>query len=234
MALKDLVADSSKIDEETIEAIVAEFVRYDPEAFKILFTPGGAALKNEAKLLVYLVAVVGWKYVVDNPQAVPTKPADIEAVLGISGGTLRPMLKKLKESYLISANDGHYAVQTANLDTVQRVVAGEKVRSSRVRKTSTKSTEEHSFDHQEAGKSQNKKTSVGELRPLLETWVKSGFFDEIRTIGDVHDRYHEHAIIVQRTSLSGLLLRAVRDGLLKRAKIEADGKKVWGYGTRSK
>ncbi len=233
MALKDLVADANKIDEETIEDIVANYVRYDPVAFKIVFTPNGAELKNELKLLVYLVSVVGWKYLVEDAEAVPTKPSDLEAALGIGGGTLRPILKKLKDSHLVSVNDGHYTVQTANLDIVRRVIKGEKVRSARVRKSATKSTERNSSNQPRTQDAKQKKNSAGELRPLLEAWVNDGYFDEARTIRDLLERYHEHAIIVQRTSLSGLLLRAVRDGLLSRAKVETDGKRIWRYKAKS-
>ncbi len=233
MALKDLVADASKIDEEVIEGIVADYVRYDPTAFRIVFTPEGTVLKNELKLLVYLVAVVGWKYLVDEPVAVPTKPVDLEVAVGISGGTLRPILKKLKDSHLVSANAGHYAVQTANLDAVRRATSGEKVKLTKSRKSPTKSIARDISNQPEGEKVKSKKGSAGELRPVLEQWVRGGFFNEARTIRETLDRYHEYGIIVKQTSLSGLLLRVVRDGLLSRTKVERDGRTVWGYKAKS-
>lgn len=230
MALKDLVADASKIDEEAIEAIVAEFVRYDPAAKKIIFTPKGTTLKNEPKLLVFLVAMEGWKYVTDESHSAPTKPADLESATGIHGGSLRPILKKMKDSHLIAVTDGHYSVQTANLDSVRNVIAGKKVSASKTRKIASKPSAKAKATSADQGDEKKKtKNSAGQLRAMLEKWADADFFDEPKTIKNLLSRYHEHGVIVQKTSLSGLLLRAVRDGLLSRTKIESDGKMVWGY-----
>lgn len=229
MSLRELVADASKVDEGVIEGIIADYVRYDPPASKIIFTPEGAALRNEAKLLVYLVAVVGWKYVVDEPPKVSTKPADIQVATGISGGTLRPLLKKLKDAHLIFLNDGHYAVQTANLNAVHRAIVGERSSPQSVRKTSTRKSKKSTDNDTAKKEGKVRKGASGELRSMLEAWITEGFFDEPRTIKDLFDLYHEHAVIVKQSSLSGLLLRAVRDGVLTRNKTDRDGKKVWSY-----
>jgi hypothetical protein len=60
-------------------------------------------------VLVVLVALMGWEHVVDEVREVDTRPADIEALTGIHGGTLRPTLKKLKDAHLIASVDGHYS-----------------------------------------------------------------------------------------------------------------------------
>jgi len=125
VALKDLVADHGMIAEETIEKIVAPYVRYDPAAHKIVWTPQAKSLGNDTKVLVFLVAVLGWQYVLDASQDVATKPADLEDELDIAGGTLRPILKRLKDSHLLAVVDGHYRVQLANLDSIEAAIAGE-------------------------------------------------------------------------------------------------------------
>lgn len=231
MALKDLVADASKIDEEAIEAIIANFVRYDPTEAKIVFTSGGTALKNEQRLLVYLVAVLGWKYVVDEPPNPKTKPSDIEIATGISGGTLRPLLKKLKDSHLVSVVNGHYFIQSANFETVRRTVAegGTSRHATRKRKPRPKSDSTRVDKHLHESNGKPRKGAAGELQTKLEEWLSDGYFSQDRTIKDLQNKYHEHAIIVKQTSLSGLLLRAVRSGLLTRAKVERNGKQVWSY-----
>lgn len=234
MALKDLVADASKLTEEAIEKIVAEYVRYDSSLQTVVFTPSGTALGNEQKVLVYLVALLGWKYVVEDPQNDPTKPADLEQAVGIPGGTLRPILKKLKDSHLVSAPDGHYRVQSANLDAVAKIVSGAKVLNSPKPKSGSKTAIKGSASagadrNSSVEKGRKSKYSVGDLRGTLENWISEGFFDEPKAIGDVQNRFHERAIIVKQTSLSPLLVRVVRDGLLERKKRNVDGKQLWTY-----
>lgn len=226
MALKDLVANSDSINEEDIEGIISNYVRYDPVIFSIIFTPEGASLKNESKLLVYLVAVLGWKYVVDEPPFVETKPASLEVATGISGGTLRPLLKQLKDRHLISVSGGHYKVQSANLSAVRGAIAGKGNTPLGKRKRRPKKSA--SGEVVDQGSKQRRGAS-GDLRIMLNAWLKDGFFNEPRTIKDLLHRYHEHGAIVKQTSLSGLLLRAVRDGSLARTKAECDGRQVWFY-----
>jgi hypothetical protein len=72
-----------------------------------------------------LVAVLGWKYL-DEEVQVSTKPSDLEARLGIAGGTLRPLIKKLKDANLLVTVDGHYSVRVSNLHAIGSAVRGEK------------------------------------------------------------------------------------------------------------
>jgi hypothetical protein len=235
VALKDLVVDHRKIGEETVEKIVAPYIRYDPRAGKITWTPQAKALGNDAKVLVFLVGVLGWQYVSDEEQDVATKPSDLEGELGIAGGTLRPVLKKLKDAHLLSVMNGHYRVQLANLDSIEAAVAGETPRGAwkgGARKSTRTKQDEASPDPVGGAKKKNRGTS-GQLKNFLTKWVADGFFNEPKTLADLLERYHEHGVITKQTSLSGLMLEAVRDDLLSRAKVGAGGKQVWAYRARS-
>ena len=234
MALKELVADANQLTEKAIEGIVAPYVHYDPSSYSVVFTPSGASLANVQKVLVYVVALLGWKYVVDEVQPVHTKPADLESALGISGGTLRPILKKLKDNHLITAQDGHYNAQPANMDAISQIVSGAKVLSQGQGKSRSKTaakTAKVSGGHVSETDDNKKKpkSSAGALRSTLEKLIEDGFFDQSKTIGELQSRFHESAIIVKQTSLSGLLLRGVQDGLLKRKKMDVEGKHLWTY-----
>jgi hypothetical protein len=239
VALKDLVADHTKIAEETIEKIVAPHVRYDAAAHKIVWTPQGKSLGNDARVLVFLVAVLGWQYVLDESREVATKPSDLEGELSIAGGTLRPILKKLKDSHLLAVVDGHYRVQLANLDSIEAAIAGETPRGAwkgRARKPSRikpeKADDERHDPVGDTKKQKKKRGASGQLKTFLTKWAGDGFFNEPKTLANLLERYHEHGVITKQTSLSGLMLEAVREGLLARAKIDVGGKQVWAYRAR--
>jgi hypothetical protein len=231
MALKDLVADRGKIDEAAIEAIVSRYVRFDLKRQQVVFLPDSRDLNQPAKVLVYLVALMGWQYILEAPKPVSTKPADLEAVLGIAGGSMRRILMELKDGHLVTTNDGHYAAQIANLDAIAQVVAGESKKPAVRGKAAKEKPRPKLVTAVERAPNEPKKkaSASGQLRTTLEKWIKQGLFAEAQTIGTVQARYHEQAIIAKQSSLSGLLLRAVRDGLLVRKKTESAGKTVWVY-----
>lgn len=222
MSLKDLVAKKSEVAESVIEAIVSKHVRYYTDTLEIGFTPDGAGLSGENKVLVYLVALLGWRYVADEPPNVSTRPADLEKVLGISGGTLRPLLKNLKDAHLIAPSDDGYTVREGNLEAIAAAISGEK-KMSRRKATATPKAKA------KAGGPGAKRASGSPISLKLEAWFKDSFFKSPRTLSAVHKRLHEQGVIVPQTSVSGPLLKAVQQGRLARQKISEDGKEVWAY-----
>lgn len=222
MPLKDLVAKKSEIAESVIEAIVSKYVRYYTDTLEVGFTPDSAGLNGENKVLVYLVALLGWRYVTDQPPTVSTKPADLEKALGIPGGSLRPLLKSLKDAHLIAPSAGGYSVREGNLEAIAAAISGEKkpVR----RKANIVSKPKAKSDGNAA------RRSIGNpISSNIDTWIKDGFFKSPRTLHAVHHRLHEHGVIARKTSISAPLLRAVQQRRMKRQKIMEDGKEVWAY-----
>lgn len=237
MALKDLVTDYRQVAEETIEKIVSAYVRYDAGTRRIVLTPQSRQLGNDARVLVYLVAVLGWQYVLDEEWSPPTKPADIESELGIAGGTLRPILKKLKDAHLLAVVGGHYRAQVANLDSIEQAIAGDLPKTA-VRRTPPRAAArggQAADDSDPADNSRQKKKrgASGALKAFLLKWIADGFFNEPRTLTNLLERYHEHGVIAKQTSLSGLVLDAVREGLLARTRADVGGKQVWVYASPS-
>jgi hypothetical protein len=222
MSLKDLVAKKSEIAESVIEAIVSKYVRYYTDTLEVGFTPDAAGLSGENKVLVYLVALLGWRYVTDEPHTVPTKPADLEKALGIAGGTLRPLLKSLKDAHLIAPSAYGYSVREGNLEAIGLAISGEKKPGRR------KATAAVSLKAKGDGNAARRSTG-NPISSNIEAWIKEGFFKSPRTLHAVHDRLHEHGVIVRQTSVSGPLLRAVQQSRMKRQKVMEDGKQVWAY-----
>jgi hypothetical protein len=124
MALKDLVAEKGALDEAAIERIVGPYVRYDVEAKEIIYTQTFAGLSNKAKILVYLVALQGWKFVTEDLLASDARPGDIEAATGIPGGSLRPTLRGLCDSHVLSERDSRYSVRATSLPIIEAELNG--------------------------------------------------------------------------------------------------------------
>jgi hypothetical protein len=234
MALKDLIASKSALTEEAIEAVVKDYVRYDVEEKELTFLPAGAALSGKQKVLVYLVALQGWP-IVAKGQEIPTaaKPAHIGERVGIPGGTLRPLLKELKDRHLIAWKGGAYSVRAASLADIKAEMDGKAPvtvkkaapRSKRAAKAPKEATRgELKAKRRASGKS-------GDLTAKFNGWIDEGFFRKPRTLGEVRDRFHEQGDIIPRTTIPTYLLAAVRakPPRLTRARADVDGKKVWVY-----
>lgn len=248
MALRDLVAEKGALDEAAIERIVEPYVRYDVDAKEIHFLPAFAGLSNKAKILVYLVALQGWRFVTDEPTPSNARPADIEAVTGIPGGSLRPVLRGLSESHYVSEKDSRYSVRGTSLPVIEAELNGGEegvvVRRPRAagRKSSrstgaeevvgdVEATTEVEAPAVEAKKSRKLGSKTGNVAATFDRWIDEGYFDEPRTLSDVQKRFRKEAIMIPQTSLPGYFLAAVRKGRLTRDEVEANGKTVWAYRT---
>ena len=122
MVLMDLVVDRDEDLEKKIEGLISGRIRYRLDPHEIVFTFEGSSLSNLAKVLTYLVAALGWKYVDENFSVPRTKPADLGEALGIPGNTLRPILKNLTDQNLIERSNGEYFIQVVNLVQVERTL----------------------------------------------------------------------------------------------------------------
>ncbi|WP_299324073.1 hypothetical protein [Parasphingopyxis sp.] len=122
MALKDLAASASSVNEEVIEQIVQDFVRYDIDEKSIVLTPDAGDLSNRGKILVYLTANEGWPYLDEPEYRVKTAPKDLELPLGIKPGSLRPTLKALQKENLLRKDKSDYRIVPANLSKIKAEV----------------------------------------------------------------------------------------------------------------
>ncbi len=236
VALKDLVASKASLAEEVIEQIISDYVRFDPDQKEIVFTPESGQLSNKARVLVYLVALQGWPFIIDEIVPVDAKPAEIEAQTGIPGGTLRPTLKELKDRNVIAEKGGRYFVRAAALRTIEAELktnspSSPTSRSRRRIRRASQTVEEPQHDDGPSEKKKPRKAS-GSVTERFQAWIGEGYFDKPRTLSDVQKRFHKEAIIVPQTSLPYILLKAVRSGQLSRDKADVDGKNVWAYGRK--
>jgi hypothetical protein len=220
-----------------------------------MFMQPFAGLSNKAKILVYLVALQGWKFVTEDPVGSDARPADIEAATGIPGGSLRPTLRGLCDSHILSERDSRYSVRGTSLPAIEaelnggddavvvrRVRASSRKSSATARKTTDDLGEEDKgqidtgVTGEDAASSRMRKvgSKTGNIAATFERWIDEGYFDEPRTLADVQKRFRKEAIMVPQTSLPGYFLSAVRKGRLNRDEMDVSGKNVWAYTTNKK
>jgi hypothetical protein len=254
MALKDLVAEKGTLDEAAIERIVAPYVRYDADAREVHFVPGFAGLSNKAKILVYLVALQGWRFVAEDPIPTDARPTDIETATGIPGGSLRPALRTLSENHQVYEKDSRYSVRGTSLPAIEAELNGGEEhpivrrprppasKSAKITATGqpvtekdqaadAPSAEDEVVAEGDAKKSRKVGSKTGNVAATFERWIDEGYFDEPRTLSDAQKRFRKEAVMVPQTSLPSYFLSAVRKGRLTREEVEANGKRVWAYMT---
>jgi hypothetical protein len=257
MALKDLVAERVALNEAAIERIVEPYVRYDIDAKEIHFTPAFSGLSNKLKILVYLAALQGWRFVTDETIPTDARPGDVEAATGIPGGSLRPTLRALSETHHVSERDSRYSVRGTSFPFIEAELNGgeERVAFRRQRSTGRKSAKSTNTEPTDAeggddindamhdasavnseaevnsgGKKPRKVGSkTGNVAATFERWIDDGYFDEPRTLSDVQKRFRKEAVMVPQTSLPGYFLSAVRKNRLTRDEVESNGRTVWSY-----
>jgi hypothetical protein len=240
MALKDLVASKASLAEDVIEQIISDYVRFDADQKEIVLTPDAHGLSNKAKILIYLVALQGWPYVLDEVVPVDAKPGEIEERTNIAGGSLRPLLRDLKDRKIISEKGGRYSVRAVALRTIQDELDGKTAgstsgkrsarRKQKSEEVSEAATDSASNDDPPSdSKKKSRRSAGGGVAERFQSWIDSGYFDKPKSLGDVQERFHKEAIIVPQTSLPSYLLKGVRSGQLERDKAEKNGKTVWLY-----
>lgn len=229
MPLKDHITDSSKLSEEQIEEIIAGRVKFDPKGKTILFLPSTRKQTGRTKILLYLAAIKGWRFLLDS--GVPPEdatPKEIERATGISGGTVRPVLRTLQDEKILDNRNSRYGIPAHNLDVVKSLInvndpedsptpqrGGRTQRSKKPAKAAKWSTKA----------SANKPTLLDGFQELMsKKWFKKG-----KALSELKEKLDEMTIFPAVTQLPGHLLKAYRDKRLSRQKEIRDGKKVWVY-----
>lgn len=185
-------------------------------------------------MLVYLVALQGWPFVTDDAVATSAKPAAISDATGIQGGTLRPILKDLKDTHLIAVKNGAYSVRATHLQSVNAEIEGSMQSSGRKKVKRNTSSRKKTASKKKASK---KRANSGKPKrapgQMFSSIIEEGFFDDGKTAKDVQERFHEETIMVSASVLSPYFVKAVGSHkTLTRKKEDVDGRQVWVYPTK--
>lgn len=107
---------------EVVADTVFPFARIDGETLDVRFTQEGEQLTVREKLLVFLLvrkALVMGKKITQEQEA--ASPSEVEKATGISGGTIRPVLRKLLDEKLIRM-DGGYFVPNSRIKEIKSIL----------------------------------------------------------------------------------------------------------------
>jgi hypothetical protein len=231
MALKDHTIDSSKISEEQIEAIIADRIKYDLANQSVVLLPAARSLTNEKRILLYLTALQGWRFIVENeaPEENAT-PTQITQATGIPGGSVRPLLRGLENRKILVATKGKYGVPPHCLALVQTFLATE---------TALEPKEKSLQVSGKAGKGKATKRNAGRRaknsskKPTLaegfEALIEKKWFAEGKTINQLKEELDDMTVFPPLEQLPWHLLRAFRAGRLQRERVLRDGKKIYVY-----
>ncbi len=112
MSLQNLLVKQAEVEEDVVERVVAQYVKYS-DVGKILLGDHFGKLANTKKVAVYLVAKQGWKFIPGKEElAKGADNAELERELKLPGNTLRPVVKNLRDrGFVTSINAVHYPTE---------------------------------------------------------------------------------------------------------------------------
>src|SRR5262249_28431901 len=228
MALKNLIASKAELAEADIEGIVSPYVRYDVDEKEGTLTAERATLPLRAKVLVYLVALQGWPFVLQEQVPTDATPAEIGDHLGMAGGSVRPTLTYLRDKHLVVPKGRRYAVRASSLRAVKAELeaGGTQGRSGGSFKPRPPAKEPNGPSTLKRNGKARKQSS---LAGKFNGWIEHGYFDEPRTLANVQKKFQQVGLILPKTSIPQYLLKAVRDGRLTREEAKVGGRNVWTY-----
>lgn len=260
MALKDLVISQRELTEEQIEELIEPLLRYDASTRQLVLLPPAAELQNRQRVIAYLIGLLGWPLVLpEDPPATAMTPAELAEVLKIPGGSLRPILKALKDERLIQVKDGKYSVSHVTFPFLKEQLQGKAPapqKSRKRRKATTMSQEKRRSNlpgeqSEQSGPAQEE-SSEGVERPAakrrgtrdataagfgplerVRQLIGEGWFATPRSVRDIVSELASRGATYRGQDLTRQMQTLVRKRELTRSKAAqgGSGREVWHYQT---
>ena len=121
--LDELVVSRGELDRDLVATVLGPFVRLDGDRKGVVLLPAWENLKNDYKILVFLVArkaMLALEWVGDDA----VSPRDVTRETGLPGGSVRPGLLRLVNSRLAAHGDsGGYMIPNWAMNQVKSVLA---------------------------------------------------------------------------------------------------------------
>jgi hypothetical protein len=220
----NLVMPGSGSAEAHMVRIIAPYVRYDTTTESVVMLPAALTRGDRERLLLYLVALLGWRSV--KPDGTPStgaKPDELAAALQLDYEQLRRLLDELSAERLIRAQDGRYEADVRMLPVIDHLLTTRPgpAYADRARAESAVRAGGSAPDHL---------TPMMRIRAL----IREGWFVEPRSANDVLAELHRRGAAYRPTDLTRQLQILSRSGELRRAKGRPPGtaRDVWIYTQR--
>jgi hypothetical protein len=264
VALRDLVVSQAELTESQIEELIEPYIRYDVTTKRLVVLPPASELNNRQRVIAYLIALSGWPFVLpDDFPPIALTPAELSRALSIPGGTLRPILKQLKDERLIQENDGRYSVSHVTFPFLKQQLSGTtsprpasrgKPRAksspqSQTEKSETKNTlvdetdSKHEVLPSDSARPKPKRRTrrdataagAGPLERVREL-IREGWFAESKTVKAIVEELASRGATYRGQDLTRQMLVLVRSRELVRQKkqVAGAGKEIWHYSTPDK
>lgn len=118
--LEDLVVSGKELNRELVGKILKSFLKIDRDSCSIIPGERWIKLNNESKIMLFFLARKAMKALdlaIENEGATP---AEIETELGIKGGSVRPVVRKLLEQRIIArTGEGRYFVPNYSIEKIK-------------------------------------------------------------------------------------------------------------------
>ena len=120
-SLEDLLVDEKEINREILQELLSDYVRIGKQSGRLIPQKEFDKLTAERKVLVTLLSQHA-QYELEMAEAEWLTPATIGEQSGLKAGTVRPMVKQLKDKGVIEDDDGSYRVPTHGLARAQKYI----------------------------------------------------------------------------------------------------------------
>lgn len=108
--LTRLVVDAVDVREQLASALT-DYVVYD-ERGQLAFTASFDRATARHRVLIAVMALIGQAHLGGREEG-PVRPAEIQDVTGMPGGTVRPKLRELVDRRCLTSSDGAYILPDA-------------------------------------------------------------------------------------------------------------------------
>jgi hypothetical protein len=115
MAIKDLVISSDDLEEETIEKVVRKYFAYDDKGEILIINKDFWKLSGENKILHYLAAASGRKFLELEVPVVALDNAQVSKGLNMNINSVRGYLSKIRSQGLIVTEASKNSITTQGL-----------------------------------------------------------------------------------------------------------------------
>jgi hypothetical protein len=105
--LQELLVESKEVDEKLLADILKPYAQIEKDTGELIPTETFSNLPAEGKVIVVFLYSKA-KVRLGFSSTEKLKPRDIENLVGLKGNTVRPILKKLKETNLLKVDEEGY------------------------------------------------------------------------------------------------------------------------------